>query len=338
MGGNHKPSVKKISEVTGFSTATVSNALNMKRGVNKETVERIFQAAAELGYSLTAKGLKSIKFVLFRRSGQIIDDSAFHPAVIEGVEQAAKENGLSTLFVRLDREAPDYEEQVSKLSMDLSCGVILLATEMEREDFQSFLPCRTPLVLLDGWCGGMPFDGVLINNTESAEMAVTYLIEHGHRRIGYIGGDFRIQNFRSREQGCQLALEEHGLELRPDWRVLVGVRLENAYEGMLRWLESGPELPTAFFADNDMIALGAIKALTQKGIRVPEDVSVVGFDNLPYSAISTPALTTIQVHKQSMGQMAVNHLLSVASGQQDCHCKLQCCTTFVERESVRTLK
>lgn len=338
MGANSKPSVKKISEITGFSPATVSNALNMKRGVNRETMERIFQTAAELGYSVGSKGIKSIKFVLFRRTGQIIDGSAFHPEVIEGVEQAAKENGLSTLFVRLERDAPDYEEQVNKLAMDLSCGVILLATEMQREDFDGFRQFKAPLVLLDGWCGGMGFDGVLINNSESSGMAVDYLIGHGHRKIGYIGGDFRIQNFRSRERGYRAAMKEHGLEVRPEWCALVGTGLESAYNRMLEWLEKEPELPTAFFVDNDLIALGVVKALTKKGVRVPEDVSVVGFDNLPYSAIAAPALTTIQVHKQSMGQTAVNHLLAVAAGQQDCHCKIQCCTTFVERESVRTIR
>ena len=338
MSANNKPSVKKISEVTGFSTATVSNALNMKRGVNRETAERIFQAAEELGYSLGTKGLKAIKFVLFRRTGRIIDGSAFHPEVIEGVEHAAKESGLSTMFVRLDRSAADFEEQVSKLAMDLSCGVILLATEMEREDFQYFLNFKAPLVLLDGWCEGMPFDGVLINNFESAAMAVNYLIDRGHRRIGYIGGDLRIRNFRSRERGFRVALAERGVEFCMEWRVMVGIQMEEAYDSFLRWLETGPELPTAFFADNDMIALGAVKALTQKGFRVPEDVSVVGFDNLPYSAISTPGLTTIQVHKQSMGQAAVQHLLSVAAGQRGCRSKIQCCTTFIERESVRSLE
>lgn len=338
MGASQKPSVKKISEVTGFSTATVSNALNMKRGVNRETVERIFQAADELGYSVGAKGMKSIKFVLFRGNGQIIDGSTFHPDVIEGVEQTAKANGLSTIFVRLDRDTSDYEEQVSKLARDLSCGVILLATEMQQEDFESFRNFKCPLVLLDGWCVGMSFNGVVINNTESVEMAVAYLIEKGHRKIGYIGGDFRIQNFQSREMGYRIAIERYGLELRSQWRVLVGVRVESAYEGMLKWLEGKSELPTAFFADNDLIALGAIKALTQQGIRVPEDVSVIGFDDLPYSAISTPALTTIHVHKQSMGREAVNLLLSVANQTEKCRFKLQCGTSFMERESVRTLK
>lgn len=99
MKTGNKPSVKRISEITGFSPATVSNALNMKRGVNKDTAERIFQVAGELGYFTGSKSLKSIKFVQFRRSGGIIDDSPFHPAVIEGVEEAARENGLATIYI-----------------------------------------------------------------------------------------------------------------------------------------------------------------------------------------------------------------------------------------------
>lgn len=333
-----KPSVKKISEATGFSPATVSNALNMKRGVNRETVERILKAAEELGYSVGSKGMKSIKFVLFRRNGLIIDGSMFHPEVIEGVEQAAKESGLNTMFVRLDYDAPDYEEQVERLSMDLSCGVILLATEMQQEDFELFRNFKCPLVLLDGWCDGMHFDGVLINNSESAALAVRYLIDKGHSSIGYIGGDFRIQAFRSRELGYRRAMYEHGLEPCPEWCVTVGTKIETAYEGMLRYLEKEPKLPTAFFADNDLIALGAMKALTEKGWRVPEDVSIVGIDNLPYSAISNPPLTTIQVHKQSMGREAVERLLSISERPQEARIKLECCTSFIERKSVKDLK
>lgn len=338
MSAKGKPSVKQISEATGFSPATVSNALNMKRGVNKETLERIFRVAEEMGYSVGSKGIKSIKFVLFRKNGLIIDGSTFHPEVIEGVEQAAKENGLATMFVRLDADAPDYEEQVGKLAMDVSCGVILLATEMQQEDFEPFRSFKCPLVLLDGWCDGMYFDGVLINNSESAALAVRHLIEKGHRRIGYIGGDFRIQAFRSREAGYRRAMLENGLKPNAEWQVTVGTRLETAYEDMLLHLEREPSLPTAFFADNDLIALGAMKALTEKGYRVPEDVSLVGIDNLPYSAISNPPLTTIQVHKQSMGREAVERLLSILERPQDARIKLECCTSFIERESVKTIE
>ena len=185
MNGNGKPSVKRISEITGFSTATVSNALNMKKGVNKETAERIFQVAVEIGYLSASKELRSIRFVLFRRNGAIVDGSTFHPFVIEGVEQEAKENGLSTLFVQLDYHAENYEEQLNKILMEANSGV-------------------------------------MINNMDSSLHVVDYLVEQGQRKIGYIRGSYRIQAFWSREYGYRQGMLNHGLEVRPEWVVTEG--------------------------------------------------------------------------------------------------------------------
>lgn len=337
MGGKTKPSVKRISELTGFSPATVSNALNMKRGVNRETVEQIFQAAEQLGYATASKGLKSIKFVLYRKNGKIIDGSTFHSQVIDGVEQEARLNDLPTIFVRLNADSLDFEQQIRDLAIDLRCGIILLASEMTQDDFVPFSNFRVPLVLLDGWCDTMNFDGVLINNLESASAAVEYLIDRGHSKIGYLGGDFRIYSFQNRQNGFRMAMERHGLVCRPEWDIRVGAQMETAYEGMRRWLERGEELPTALFADNDLIALGAIKAMTEAGIRVPDDVSIMGFDDIPFAAISTPALTTVCVDKESMGREAVSQLITMAESPRNCRFKHQCCTTLIERESVRSL-
>ena len=233
MKVSNKPSVKRISEITGFSPATVSNALNMKRGVNKETAERIFQVAGELGYFTGSKSLKSIKFVQFRRNGGIIDDSPFHPAVIEGVEEAARENGLATIYIRLNYTAPDYLEQVSQITSDSNGGVILLATEMLEQDFDPFMHCKCPLILLDGWCERQPFNGVLINNIDSAQNAVGHLIARGHRKIGYVRGSFRIKAFQARECGYRQALLEHGIEVEPRWVVTVGTKTDSAYDCLL---------------------------------------------------------------------------------------------------------
>ena len=335
MPGSKKPSVRKISEITGFSPATVSNALNGKRGVNKETAEHILQVAQEMGYTMNHQKLKSIKFVLFRRNGLIIDDSPFHPAVIEGVEEAAKANGMDTIFIRLNYGAPDFELQVKNIVSDPNGGIILLATEMQEEDFQLFRRCKSPLILLDGWSERYPFDGVLINNQDSARRAVEYLIQKGHRQIGYIRGSFRIKAFCSRELGYRQTLAEHDLPLNPEWTVTVGTKTESAYVDMLAWLEEGHPLPTAFFADNDLIAFGVIRALKEKGIKVPGDVSIVGFDDLPYSTVSFPALTTILVHKRSMGWEAVRRLLTMMQEPAGCKFKIESCTDFVERDSVR---
>ena len=333
MNGNGKPSVKRISEITGFSTATVSNALNMKKGVNKETAERIFQVAEEIGYLSASKELRSIRFVLFRRNGAIVDGSTFHPFVIEGVEQEAKENGLSTLFVQLDYHAENYEEQLNKILMEANSGVILLVTEMLEEDFVPFVNCRSPLVLLDGWSSRANFSGVMINNMDSSLHVVDYLVEQGHRKIGYIRGSYRIQAFWSREYGYRQGMLNHGLEVRPEWVVTVGTKTETACADMMKWMETKPELPTAFFVDDDQIAYGIMQALVKNGIRIPEDISIVGFDDLAYSAVSVPALTTIRVHKQEMGREAVRRLLTCTSGRKE-RVKVEICTDFIERESV----
>lgn len=337
MDRNNRPSVKRISEITGYSPATVSNALNMKRGVNKETSERIFQVAEELGYFASPRGPKSIKFVIFRRNGAIIDDSPFHPAVMNGVEAAAKENGLATLYIRLNYGENDYEEQINSLMADTSGGIILLGTEMQEEDFEPFQKCKCPLILLDGWSERAHFDGVLINNLDSAVYAVTHLIQKGHRHIGYIRGNYRIKAFQSRECGYRIALQENGLEYNPQRIVTVGTKTESAYEDMLTWLNGNPDLPTAFFVDNDLIAYGVIRALAQKNIRVPEDVSIVGFDDLPYSAVSSPALTTIHVNGSAMGREAVKRLLDMMDLPDTGQFKIESCTQFIERESVRQL-
>ena len=338
VNSTKKPSVKRISEITGFSPATVSNALNMKKGVNKETADRIFQVAEQLGYSAGSKGLKSIKFVQFRRDGEIIDGSLFHPAVIEGVEEAAKSNGLSTIYIRLNYDAPDYEEQVKDIVSDPNGGVILLATEMLEEDFDPFFECQCPLILLDGWCERLNFNGVLIDNLDAAMCAVRYLIDKGHRKIGYVRGSSRIKAFEARGVGYFYTLMEKGLEVNPEWTVTVGTRTESAYQGMLEWLELGKPLPTAFFVDNDMIAFGVMRALKEKGYRIPEDVSVVGFDDLQFSAVSSPALTTIRVHKHSMGWEAVRRLLTMMDHPNAGKFKIQSCTDFVERDSVLEIK
>ena len=296
MNGNGKPSVKRISEITGFSTATVSNALNMKKGVNKETAERIFQVAEEIGYLSASKELRSIRFVLFRRNGAIVDGSTFHPFVIEGVEQEAKENGLSTLFVQLDYHAENYEEQLNKILMEANSGV-------------------------------------MINNMDSSLHVVDYLVEQGQRKIGYIRGSYRIQAFWSREYGYRQGMLNHGLEVRPEWVVTVGTKTETACADMMKWMETKPELPTAFFVDDDQIAYGIMQALVKNGIRIPEDISIVGFDDLAYSAVSVPALTTIRVHKQEMGREAVRRLLTCTSGRKE-RVKVEICTDFIERESV----
>ena len=331
-----KVSVRKISEVTGFSPATVSNALNRKKGVNKDTAEKILNAAKEMGYHMDDK-LRKIHFVIFRRNGLIIDDSPFHPAVIEGVERQAKAMGLETVFNHVDIHDTEYDAQIQGILSDTESAVVLLGTEMMEEDFDIFRQAQKKIVLLDGWSDTYFFDSVLISNTDSAAKAVEYLIQRGHSKIGYIQGDFRIQAFRYREIGYRRMMERYGLEIDERHIAKVGTKIESAYVGMKNYLVKAEDLPTAFFADNDTIAIGAMRAIKEQGYRIPEDISIIGFDNISYGAISEPPLTTINVHKHEMGEMAVRELVRVTESSGRIKMKVQVCTDFVERASDRTL-
>jgi len=332
-----KVNIKKISEITGFSAATISNALNHKKGVHARTSAEIFQVAKEIGY-ISETRITKMKFVFYKRSGLIIDDTPFFSLLIDGVEKECRESGLEMVLCHLNREDADYEQQVDRIIHDRSAAVILLGTELMEEDVEIYKSASCLFLLLDYWSWDMSFNGVLINNTDSARMAVDYLIKKGHREIGYLRGDFRIKAFRSRETGYGIAMKKAGLPVKDEYIMNVSTTLNGARRDILSYLDSRPALPTAFFADDDMIALGAMKAFQEKGYRIPEDISIIGFDDLPYSEISSPPLTTIRVPKQEMGTLAVRGILNMMKENGRVKTKTQVCTMFVERESVRDLR
>lgn len=330
-----KVSIRTISQITGFSPATVSNALNHKKGVNPETAETILHMARKHGYSFESK-VNKIRFVTFRRNGLIIDESQFFSQVMEGVERQAKDFGYETIYSKVDLE-PGYEQQVQEIVEDPYTAIILLGTEMLEEDYQLFEHHVAPLILLDGWCESISYDGVFIDNTDAACSATKYLIDHGHERIGYLKGDFRIAAFRYRERGVRQALERQKMPYDPAYEVTVGTTVTSAYEDMKKYLAEKRELPTAFFADNDVIACSAVRAMKEAKIRVPEDVSIVAFDDVPFSTMANPALTTVHVYRQEMGEIAVRRLLDNINYNNHVKTKIQVCSELVERESVRRL-
>lgn len=331
-----KVNIRKISEETGFSMSTVSNALNRKKGVNKNTAEKILKTAEGMGYHIEEE-ITKIRFVIFRRNGLILDDSTFHPAVIEGVERQAKHMGYETIFCYVDINDSDYEEQLRDILMDMQSAVVLLGTEMMEEDYGAYVCAKNRIILLDGRSDRYAFDSVLINDTESAAEAVEYLAGKGHKRIGYLKGEFRIQAFRSREAGYYQVMNKYGFPVKPEYIATVGTRIETAYQKMKMYLATAKEVPTAFFADNDVIAIGCMQAMKECGYDVPGDISVVGFDDVAYGMVSDPPLSTVHVFKQELGARAVRELLLADARDSRARVKIQICTEFVERGSVREM-
>lgn len=331
-----KINIKTISEVTGFSQATVSNALNNKRGVSRETAARIQAVAREHGYMPEMK-INNIKLVIYKRTGTVVSDTPFFSALIEGVEAESRSAGYETTICNLNRSDPNFEAMRDALLNDPNCAILLLATEMEEADIKPFEKALAPIVVLDSWFEEAFFNSVLISNTDSVCSAVKTLTQRGHREIGYLRGSLRIKNFYYREMGWRRALDAAGLTADDAFVFDLTPTMEGARADMDAHLRRRPALPTAFFADNDIIALGAMRAFQAAGYRIPEDISIIGFDDLPFGTISYPALTTIRVHKQEMGRTAVRRLIEIMKNDTGVKTKVQVCNTFVERESVKDL-
>ena len=329
--------VREISRKTGFSPATVSNALNHKRGVNKNTAAIIMQAARELGYDRPSR-VTHVNFVLARKTGQILDEGTFHTGVIEGVERAASAQDMSTTFTTIelaDRQAAS--RQAHEIIHDTSNAVVLLGTEMAEEDYELFRGSEVPLVVVDGWSDHLFLESIVTSNENSAFRGVSYLIDMGHREIGYIAGSYRIKNFPLRERGYRRAMREANLAIDPDFLVEVGTTVNSAYEAMRAWLATNPALPTAFFVENDIMALGCMRAMMERGIKVPDDVSMLGFDDLSFASISNPPLSTMRVPNREMGELAVRTLVDRMRESHDYTSVVHLSTTFVERQSVARL-
>jgi DNA-binding LacI/PurR family transcriptional regulator len=331
-----KTSIKQLSEMTGFSSATISNALNNKKGVNKQTSDLILKAAVEAGYVNDAK-ITSIRFIVYRKHGRVVADTPFFAGLISGVENECRACGYDTVIVHLDKTDENFYKLLDQILKDRTTANMVLATEFSEKDAEPFKKAACPVIMLDCWFEDMSFDAVIIDNTDSVYNSASYLIKNGHEKIGYLKSSTPIKNFYYREIGYRRAMTRAGLQINPNYTVSLTPSMDGSYRDMSAYLEKHKDLPTAFCADNDNIALGACKALQEHGYHIPKDISIIGFDDMPFCEISSPPLTTIRVFKQEMGAFAVRRLVSVIKSGSTIKTKTQICTEFVERESVRRL-
>ena len=329
--------VKDLAEMLGVSPATVSLALNNKAGISQATRQRVFDKLNELGYSdripaPAAADPLNIRLVIYKKHGIVVSDTHFFSQVIEGINIETRRHGYNLLVTYISGQ--DNKEEQYRLACLPPCnGVILLATEMEEEDLAPFLGIELPIVLLDSYFERTDADCIVINNVQGASEAVHHLLELGHRSIGYLHSSIHINNFRERREGMEKALQSHGLKLPEEMVFSVEPSIEGAREGMMKYLSQPVKLPTALFADNDLIAIGAARAIREAGLRIPKDISLIGFDDMPVAEIMEPPLSTIYVPKQRLGMLAVQRLIRCMNGETEEVVKVEVKTRLVSRKS-----
>jgi LacI family transcriptional regulator len=301
--------IKQIAEQAKVSLATVSLALNMKPGVSDDTRDKVLAAASELDYRSRKRrkepATRTIRFLWIAKHGHIINlnHRVFIADYIDGLERESRRHQCTLEVMSYEQFNP--EEILLSLDQGAIAGAVILGTELDEEDLQRFRTVRLPLVFIDTYHTSLDFDFVDMNNDSSVFAVVDYLHGLGHRRIGLVKGAVEIRNFRFRERAFLESLEQFGLTLDPRDLFAIDSTFDRGRENMVRLLEGRRDLPTALFCVNDIVAYNCAQALKDSGFRIPEDVSLVGFDDLPSNAFMNPPLTSVKVSKHRIGQLAM---------------------------------
>lgn len=329
---------RDLAKRLNLSAAAVSMALNGKTGVSDGTRKRVLEAAGKLGFDFSRlseprTGAGTICFILYRRQGVVVGDTPFFSQLSEGVGASCKRAGYK-LRVQYIYKGDDVAEQLRDLVRMDCAGVILLGTEMFHDDFEPFEKLPVPLVLLDTYFDTAQHDCVLINNVQGAFLATDYLISRTQKQPGYLHSSYPIGNFEERADGFYKAVQYHGMPASKSIVHTVLPTVEGTCADMLTLLENGEELAPCYFADNDLIAVGAMKAFQARGIKIPDDIAIVGFDNIPLASYIEPSLTTVNVPKQYMGETAANRLIELVRGGNWSPVKIELLTKLVKRRSV----
>lgn len=332
--------IKDIAQELGVSNATVSMVINNKPGISEQTRRRVLKKLVESGYrddmmrKLPIGAVHEIAFVVCKKHGKVVGDTQFFSRIIEEIERACRDAGyiLSLSYLNFLSGLP-VEQQLARVDRGAQ-GLLVLATELETEDMGRFLALGMPVVAIDSALIGAQLNKVCINNFEGAYKATDYLISMGHRRIGHLQSCDWIKNFDERRAGYLSALKHRGLESAEGGTIPLRANTEDAYQGMLAFLKEKTALPTAFFVDNDVIALGAMRALKESGYQIPGDVSVVGFDDIPACTVIEPPLTTMRVECKCIGKVAVERLVHLIQTRDPYRIKQEIDTQLMERGSV----
>lgn len=329
---------KELAEKLGLSAAAVSMALSGKPGVSESTRDRVLKAAKENGYDFSRQRIRAeekkgtIAFLLYRRHGAVVGDTLFFSSLSEGVAGACRGLGYNLQMLYLHEENVRGELR-SLLGTDTK-GVILLGTEIRAEDFAPFASFPLPMVVLDTYFEGIPRDCVLINNVQGAFTATNYLIAKRKQQPGYLRSSYSIGNFEERADGFYKAIRHNGLSTSASIVHRLAPSVEGAYADMKVFIQQGEKLASCYFADNDLIAAGAMRAFKEAGYRIPEDIGIIGFDNTSMCEIMEPPLTTVHVPKQTMGKMAVERLTAILDHKPSASVKIEIATTLVKRGSL----
>ena len=324
--------IKDVAKEANVAISTVSNVLNNVDVVSEETREVVMKAIEKLNYTpnLNGRYLKKSKtgFIgLFLTSLE----GPFYSELINAMyaECCKHEYGL-TIFLNNEKNLEESYQAILGKRVD---GAVILNETINDSHIEAFKKVKMPVVFMDREVNGDTLRSVVIDNYHGVSQAVRYLLKLGNIKIGYIHGNKDNYDEGMRYKGYEDTLRENGVELNPDYEIQGYYSEQGAYSAIRAYIASGKELPEAFVAANDQMAIGCIEGLRDEGFEVPRDISIIGFDNIEKAKYYTPSITTIDSSAKEMGKITIKTLVKIMNKEEVESQKIQ--TKLIVRDSCK---
>jgi len=318
--------IKDVAKLAGVSVGTVSNVFNGKRNVKSEVKKRVLEASTKLNYTphaiarkLASKRTNTIGlFVLFPENERLLPSLwSFLVEIIQGMFDTLKTNGYTLQIDFSTIEEVERKNIFTKVVQEQSLDGIFILVHWSFDPASLFgmINDRFPFILVNGSLSGLNVNSVEVNNSQGSMKVVDYLVQLGHSRIGFVTGPKNLFNVAGRIEGYRESLRRQGLPYDEDLVVEGDFLFQGGYRCALQLLNL-KQPPTAIFCANDHMAWGAIRAIEERGLHVPDDISIVGFDDQEIARMSRPPLTTVRLPLYNLGSVAAERLLKMLVGKR----------------------
>ncbi|WP_299167876.1 LacI family DNA-binding transcriptional regulator [uncultured Arthrobacter sp.] len=331
-----KATLASVAEIAGVSIPTVSKVLNGRDDVAAATRDRVLEVMRSLNYRSPSPR---------RRTDSVMIDvvvesvtTAYYSEVMDGILECTSENGAEVVLSAMSLEAASAAERVRRMLDAGRRGLLLVTSKWGPSDILTFQERGIPVVLVDPLNPpGSDVVSVGATNWAGGKAATEHLLDLGHERIAHLGGPVRAECSQDRQHGYMAALLGRGVEVRPEYIISRDFTRSFGIEGLAQLLEL-PEPPTAIFAANDTIAIGVWEEARRRGMKLPGDLSIVGFDGTSFAEATMPQLTTVEQPLREIGRAAARTLLRQIDGEQPDSTRIELATRLLVRESTASPK
>jgi LacI family transcriptional regulator len=301
--------MKDVAKAAGVSPSTVSHVLNNTRYVSPDLAERVWETVEKFNYqpNLLARSLRRKKT---HTLGMIVPDNSnpFFAELARIIEDTCFELGYNVILCNSDQIRERERTYIDLLTEKQVDGILFVSAGDHPDHLKTVLERDVPIVIIDREIMDVECDRVLTNNYLGGQLATGHLIQRGHQRIGCITGQSTLSPTWERVRGYKDTLRDAGLPIRDEFLHPGDFQVSSGYDAMVKILAM-QQPPTGIFVCNDLMAIGAMRAVSKQGLRIPEDIAVVGFDNIALASYTNPPLTTVGQRRQQAGKVATQMLI-----------------------------